>query len=263
VRLNYVGLIGGVVALISLVLPWWTMAITWTISVGEYRVTASEEVVVYLYKAILGSPSLSISADINLWFGALVIALMLAAGILGIVGSLFRMRSITFMASGGALALLSAVFFAFNMYMELQRPTTLVGGVPRVGLFSIGTFGLANTHIYIAYLSFGFWLALATGFMMLIATIWPHQYSSVSERTPAEGAPLSLRSQRQPATPHNYCTACGAALNEEAVFCSKCGKAVKQTQPMFYRRCMTCGAGLEEDEVFCKKCGTVVRTPGG
>ena len=45
------------------------------------------------------------------------------------------------------------------------------------------------------------------------------------------------------------CIICGALLEEDAVFCSYCGKKIE------LHTCPNCGAEIEDDSVFCSKCG--------
>lgn len=50
------------------------------------------------------------------------------------------------------------------------------------------------------------------------------------------------------------CVFCGATLEEDALFCSYCGRKIeKQT-------CPHCGAELEDDSVFCSECGMRLQT---
>ena len=48
-----------------------------------------------------------------------------------------------------------------------------------------------------------------------------------------------------------YCSNCGKELNDDDLFCSKCG-----TKQIIERKCINCGIKLDEDAVFCPKCGT-------
>ncbi len=49
---------------------------------------------------------------------------------------------------------------------------------------------------------------------------------------------------------------CGNILNENAIFCSQCGKKVeKQEKPLF---CTNCGSKVKSDAVFCDSCGNRV-----
>lgn len=45
------------------------------------------------------------------------------------------------------------------------------------------------------------------------------------------------------------CIFCGALLEEDAIFCSYCGKKIDSYT------CPYCGTEVEDDSVFCSKCG--------
>lgn len=51
------------------------------------------------------------------------------------------------------------------------------------------------------------------------------------------------------------CTACGAALDEDARFCHRCGAAQASV-------CASCGAVLDADARFCPQCGAAVAAAG-
>jgi len=207
-KLKYVGLAGGAIAFVSLLLPWWTMAISWTANIFGTQMTQSMELNVYPYKSGLSVGSrVTLPVDINLVSGTVVVLLVVIGGLLGITGSLIKQRSSMIIAVGGMLVLLSAALFIVNMHSELLRSEPLAVEVPRVGLFSTGTFGVAFTRSYSAYLSFGFWLALVGGAITLIAS---------TARAPMTNG-------------KRYCTFCGARLGEDDVFCRKCGKILDRS----------------------------------
>lgn len=54
-----------------------------------------------------------------------------------------------------------------------------------------------------------------------------------------------------------YCTHCGAELNDDAVFCVNCGKAVENGQDSApkIKYCTNCGNELKEGADFCVNCG--------
>lgn len=142
---NYIGIIGGILAFVSLALPWWTM----TVSIMGISMSAD----LYLYKS--GTDT---TVEIGLeWYCWAALALVLLGGILGIVGSVTEYGK-KLLIGGGALALLSIIIFAVGLQMDLS-------GTP-VGLFSSVTYMGAS---YSTYLSFGFWIALVAAIMMFIA----------------------------------------------------------------------------------------------
>lgn len=48
------------------------------------------------------------------------------------------------------------------------------------------------------------------------------------------------------------CDHCGALLDDDALFCTNCGKKVEVSSG---RKCPSCGATLDEDGLFCTECG--------
>jgi hypothetical protein len=158
---NILGLIGGVIAFISLVLPWWSMAL----SASALGMSYSASVSIYPYQATASTMGFSSTVSVNLWYGWAALALIIVGGILGIAGSLLTKGRIVILV-GGLLALLSIVIFALGLQSELSQP--LASGFPQASLFSSGSYnGLAS---YVTYLSFGFWIALVSAIIILVAS---------------------------------------------------------------------------------------------
>lgn len=162
-KLNIVGIIGGVIAFISLVLPWWTMAV----SVSGLGVSASADVSIYPYLARASSAGTSITAQVNIWYGWVALVLIVIGGLLAIAGGALQKPRTVFVA-GGILALLSTIIFALGLQNELSNQA-IVPGWPTVSLFSSGSVSLYFS--YTTYLSYGFWLALVAGIIMLVASM--------------------------------------------------------------------------------------------
>ncbi|MBO7420853.1 MAG: zinc-ribbon domain-containing protein [Spirochaetaceae bacterium] len=53
-----------------------------------------------------------------------------------------------------------------------------------------------------------------------------------------------------------YCTSCGNKLDEDSVFCSKCGSHKDSTDKYLY--CENCGSKINNDAAFCTECGTPI-----
>jgi len=158
-KTNITGIVGGVLAFVSLALPWWTMSI----SGGGVSVDVS----VYPYMASMSGFGM---AALDLWYGWVALALIILGGLLGIVGSV-KPSIRKLLAVGGALALVSIIIFAVGLQVTLLEG--LLG--MNVYLFSSGTIDSAN---YFAYLSFGLWIALVAAIVMFVA----------SRKKPAEAA---------------------------------------------------------------------------
>jgi hypothetical protein len=174
---NAIGIAGGIIALISLALPWWTM----TMSSAEMT-SFSEEVSIYPYQATASIGGTSAAVTIPIWYAWAAFVLVVIGGSLGILGSLVQSTRII-VAAGGLLALLSIIIFAAGLQDELSKSAVTSGG-PSVGLFSSGSFmGIAN---YTTYLSFGFWLALIAAIIMLVSSL---KKPKISPPTPTPPPP--------------------------------------------------------------------------
>lgn len=164
-RPNIIGIVGGIIAFISLALPWWMM----TVSASGLGIGVSVDVSIYPYQAMARSSGYARGptiVEVDLWYGWVALVLVVIGGLLGIVGSLVQSTRMI-LAAGGLLALLSTIVFAVGLQNELLT-SPIVPLWPLVGLFSSGNFAIyAN---YTTYLSFGFWLALVAAIIMLVAS---------------------------------------------------------------------------------------------
>lgn len=50
-----------------------------------------------------------------------------------------------------------------------------------------------------------------------------------------------------------FCKICGSKLDEDAIFCTNCGKKLSDVFTAKY--CVACGVKLDDDAVFCSNCG--------
>jgi len=162
---NFVGIVGGILAFVSLVLPWWTM----TMSTTAMGVTVSVDLSMYPYQATVSAMGMSQSVAMS-WYGWAALALVVVAGILGIVGSVTKYGK-GLIAGGGALALLSIIVFAVGLHFELATLTIPgLGAFSGLGLFSSGTLTIMDISFnFTTYLSYGFWIALVAAILILIA----------------------------------------------------------------------------------------------
>jgi len=182
------GIVGAAMSFISLVLPWWTITIDNSPVVYGPLVHApifyysSYSISIYTYQSsaitIAGTPT---TIGISTWYAWAALVLVVASGVLGIVGSLIQ-NARKILASGGLLALLSTIIFATGLQIELSMPGShvLSGisiGTTKVGLFSNGIAG--GVIHYTTYLSIGFWLALAAAIVLLAISM----RKQVSKRT--------------------------------------------------------------------------------
>jgi len=144
-KLNYIGIIGAILAFISIALPWWTLTTT-------IEITTSADLYLYQPSGTFGTATL---ATEEAWFCWAALALIIVAGVLGIVGSATGYGK-KMLIGGGAFALLSIIIFAVGLQMSSLGVT--------YGLFATGS-------DYSTYLSYGFWLALVAMILMFVAII--------------------------------------------------------------------------------------------
>jgi hypothetical protein len=156
-KINIIGIIGAVIAVIGLALPWWTM--TFSVTAG---MNLSYSASIYLYQTTASGIGTSVTGQMNLWYGWVAFVLLVLGALFGIAGSLIPARVI--LVLGGILALLSTIVFATGLQNDLSSTSNLSS----IGLFSSGSF-LGTS--YTTYLSFGFWLALIGAIMILASSL--------------------------------------------------------------------------------------------
>jgi hypothetical protein len=182
-KANYIGIIGAIIAFISLALPWWTMSMSATAEGTSYSVDVS----VYPYQATATALGVSQSVAISIWYGSVALALVIISGVLGIVGSVTALGK-KLLIGGGVLALLAIIIFAAGLQNELSA-TAVIPDVPVVGLFSSGSYNFLGISMnYSTYLSFGFWIALVSAIIMFAAI----------KTQPAEKAPAPAPAPQPP-----------------------------------------------------------------
>jgi hypothetical protein len=156
-KLNYVGILGGILALASLVMPWWTA--TATVPVIGLGNSTAIDFPLYLYKAsanVLANPPRIVTLD--LWFCWAALALAALAALWAIVGSAVSGRGKWMLVIGGVVALISIIVFGVGLQDELSRTGS---GLDLFKMVS-SSWGTITT-----YLSFGFWAALIAAATML------------------------------------------------------------------------------------------------
>lgn len=154
-KINYIGIVAGILAFVSIALPWWTMSVTVD--------STSESWSVYLYQQTVSTGT---APNLNMWYAWAALGIIVISGILLIVGSVTSMGK-KLLVGGGVLALISIIIFAVGLQMDLSD---LFSGT--VGLFSAPSPASA-------YLTFGFWLALVAMILAFVAYV----------RHPKEAAP--------------------------------------------------------------------------
>jgi hypothetical protein len=164
-KLNVIGIVGGILSFVSLALPWWTMSMSSTLMGMSFSVDVS----VYPYQATMSALGMSEAADMGIWYGWAALALVLIGGLIGIVASV-KPDKAKLLAIGGVLSILSIIIFAAGLQLELAKAPP-AENLPVVGLFGGGTYNYEGTSMnYASYLSFGFWIALVAAIVMFVAS---------------------------------------------------------------------------------------------
>jgi hypothetical protein len=243
VKPNFVGIVGGIIAFISLAMPWWTMMSTSTL-LGT-PISASLNLYLYRFSVTYG---FDIEIGEKLWFGWIALVLVLVSGVLGIVGGIKRKKSM--LSIGGVFSMSSIAIFVVGLLTEMpSMPILRESDIPNILFYS----GIEGTQHLSVYLSFGFWLALVAGIMMLVASTlkWGEGKPSTLLQPTTAGA-RTLSSVPTPSE-HKYCIACGTMLQEDDVFCRRCGRRTVYTHSTMI--CPRCRNHLPLDSRFCPKCG--------
>jgi hypothetical protein len=117
-KMNYVGIVAGIIAFISLALPWWTV----TASVGAMEISMSVDVSVYLYQVKASAMGASETVTMDLWFGWTALVLIVIAGITGICGGVIAGKTGKLvLITAGMVALLSIIVFVAGLQCELSK----------------------------------------------------------------------------------------------------------------------------------------------
>jgi hypothetical protein len=194
---NFLGIVGGLLAIVSIALPWWAMAVTFSfMGIGREAYVS-----VFLYQAKTTFPGFNsnfqIHSLLDLWFGWIALALVVFGSLFGTVGGLFGHRKAILV--GGAIALASLAVFAIGLQSAIWRGTTNPWGIAVAGIFSTGTIyeGSLKYDSYTTYLSFGFWITLAATITMLIASRANVVNLSPPQSSPDPPRSVSIRSRME------------------------------------------------------------------
>ena len=158
-------IVGGLLAISSLAFPWWTVSVVFQLM----GIDRPGYMSLYLYRADTSALGWSRSSQLNLSFGWITLALVVSASLLGILGGLLRRTRMVLI--GGSCAIASTMVFVAALQSELLNGPVVPWGFIVTGVFSSATIdqGYLSSVSYTAYLSFGFWIALAAGVILLVS----------------------------------------------------------------------------------------------
>jgi uncharacterized membrane protein len=160
---NVIGIVGGFLAISSLVFPWWTVSVVFSFMGIDQPAYMS----LYLYRVDTTALGWSRSSHLNLSFGWVTLTLVVSASLLGILGGLLRRDRMVLI--GGSCAMASVIVFVAVLQSELLSGPVVPWGFIVAGVFSSATInqGYLSYTSYTAYLSFGFWIVLAAAIILL------------------------------------------------------------------------------------------------
>lgn len=164
-KTNYIGILGAVIAFISLVLPWWTLTMSFSVAIPAGTISTSSEANFYLYQLQNSVSGFSLA---NTWYyNWIALALVFIGAIVAVAGSVME-RGRALLAVSGVLEIIAMIVFAIGLNMDLPN-----SGYARLGLFSSGTtFYILLPTNFSTYLSYGFWLAIVAAIVMFAASAW-------------------------------------------------------------------------------------------
>jgi hypothetical protein len=163
------GIIGGILCLVSIVLPWWTLSLSGT-GLGE---SFSLDASVYLYQSsvsMLGQAQ----SQAGSWYGWIALALIIVGSLLAFVGSIVKARGRAVLGVACIAALFSLVLFVAAGQADIASSLSgSAGNIPsgmNLGLFSSGSVDYLGVNLsFSTYLTFGFWITLV-GVVLILAS---------------------------------------------------------------------------------------------
>ncbi len=170
--MNYLGVIAGIVAFVSVFLPWFTIEL-WTTNLSSTMNFTSN-----LYQLTGTVEGVTKSMFLLVWFNAGALILMLITGLLCIVSSIFanRRRRTALLFVSCVCALLAMAIFGYGLANSSFAVEELNPGYT-ISQFSENSFGLSaeqsmqNTYDYSWQIGIGFWLALTVVILSLLAVL--------------------------------------------------------------------------------------------
>lgn len=163
-KLNYVGIVGAILAFVCVALPWWT----YIEPGGSYDLKLYDQGALSIW-------------SLNYWYGWLALVLVIIGGILGLAGSVMS-NGKKIVMGGGILALIAIIIFPIGLQTDLMRLN-----LP-FGIFFSGTVGTVygGSISVSTYLSYGFWLTLVAAIIMLVAMRYPKPTAQTPSPPPSQ-----------------------------------------------------------------------------
>ena len=197
---------GGIMMIVSIFLPWWTL---FFISGAGFAFMGF-----WLFGGLVSgsAPGLATQGGLTSEF-AVAAVLVILSGALGIMST----RDRRFSLAGGALGLIGALVF-------LLKLSDFSGGLVTGSVFFGAQSAAGDSAFW--FLSFGFWLAIASSIIMLLAKPTIPEVRAPPAVPAAAPPPAERAPPEVPAAKVQYCSNCGAPLEPGAKFCTSCGTSI-------------------------------------
>ncbi|MCW4002767.1 MAG: hypothetical protein NWE95_02510 [Candidatus Bathyarchaeota archaeon] len=167
---NYFGISAGIVAFVSLLLPWFNIEL-WTENLSSTMNFAAN-----LYQLTGTVEGTTARVFLMTWFTVGAIILMCITGATALLGStLIKRKRKLFLIVSCAFALIAMLIFGYGLANSSFAVEEINPGYT-ISQFPKDTFGLSaeesmqNSYHYTWNAGIGFWLALATAILALVAT---------------------------------------------------------------------------------------------
>ena len=168
-KMKYFGIIGGIVAFVSVFLPWFNIEL-WTENLSSTMSFAAN-----LFQLTGTVEGVTKSVFLLVWFNGGALILMAGAGLACLVGSVFALRSraLIFVLSG-ALALIAMAVFgvglaASSFAVENINPGYTISQFPAGSFVLTAEQSMQYSYDYSWAIGIGFWGALVVAVFALVA----------------------------------------------------------------------------------------------
>jgi len=165
-KVNVIGVASALIAFISLVLPWWTISVSFS---GLLRMSFSWDVYTWGIRSSAGIGEAPIVLDFAGWYRYVALAMVVAGAIFGLAGSVtVGEKGRTVLAMSGILTILAAIIFVLG----LATDPALTEATPPIGIFESKDVGIPGfSYSLSAYLHIGFFLAVIAAILAFISLL--------------------------------------------------------------------------------------------
>jgi len=167
-KVNVIGIASALIAFISLVLPWWTISVSFS---GLLRMSISWDVYTWGIRSPAEIGEAPIVLDFADWYRYVALAMVVAGAIFGLAGSVtVGKKGWTVLAMSGILTILAAIIFVAGLATDPALTDRSIGVFENRKL-EITFLGLTSSSSLSAYLHIGFFLAVIAAILAFISLL--------------------------------------------------------------------------------------------